>query len=158
MLDGRAGPFVGPAGRLLTKIIQTMGLRREAVYISNIVKFRPKIGDGRQGTSNRAPSPEEMAASVDYVKREIEIVEPKIIVALGGTAMTGLLGLDGSVGRARGRKYEFEGRPAIVTYHPSYLLRSGALSEKRKVWEDMLFAMEELGMPVSEKQRGFFLK
>ena len=149
-------PFVGPAGKLLTKIIQTMGLRREDVYISNIVKYRPSTGSPHQGTANRAPTPEEMEASVDYVLREIQIVSPKVIVALGGTEMTGLLGLDGSVGRARGQVHEIKGRNALVTYHPSYLLRSGAISEKRKVWEDMLMAMELLDMPISEKQRNFF--
>ncbi len=150
-------PFVGPAGQLLTKIIETMGLRRQDVYISNIVKFRPKIGDGTdQGSANRPPEPEEMAAAVEYVRAEIGVVAPKLIVALGGTAMTGLLGIDGSVGRARGTVHDCGGTPAIVTYHPSYLLRSGGKSEKRKVWEDMLFAMEQLGMPISERQRRFF--
>ncbi len=151
-------PFVGPAGQLLTKIISTMGLRREEVYISNIVKFRPSTGRANQGTANRKPTAEEMAASVEYVRAEIEIVEPKLIVALGGTAMEGLLGIEGSVGRARGTVHDFDGRPAIVTYHPSFLLRSGAIGDKRKVWEDMLIAMEELGMPIGDKQRGYFLK
>jgi DNA polymerase len=151
-------PFVGPAGQLLTKIVQTMGLKRESVYISNIVKFRPSTGAPNQGTANRAPTSEEMEASVGFVKREIEIVQPKLIVALGGTAMTGLLGIEDGVGRARGHLHRFEGWPTIVTYHPSYLLRSGELRDKRKVWEDMLFAMEHIGMPISEKQRGYFLK
>jgi len=151
-------PFVGPAGQLLTKIIQTMGIQRDDVYISNIVKFRPSTGSSSQGTANRAPTAEEMAISLQFIKAEIEIVEPKLIVALGGSAMTGLLGLDCGVGRARGQTHDCGGRPAIVTYHPSYLLRSGAITDKRKLWEDMLFAMEQTGLPISDKQRGFFLK
>lgn len=149
-------PFVGPAGQLLTKIIRTMGLDREAVYLSNTVKFRPATGGGDQGAANRKPDAGEISASLEYIRAEIAVVRPKLIVALGGTAMEALLGLDGSVGRARGEIHEIDGIPAIVTYHPSYLLRSGSNSDKRKVWEDMLISMERLGMPISEKQRGFF--
>jgi len=85
-------------------------------------------------------------------------VKPKCLVALGGTAATGLLGGDDAVAKLRGRWHEFEGVPLRVTYHPSYLLRSAAVAEKRKVWEDMLEVMELLGLPISEKQRGYFLK
>ena len=84
-------------------------------------------------------------------------VAPKVIVALGGTAMEGLLGLDGSVGSQRSRFHTLRGVPVMVTYHPSYLLRSGEKSEKRKVWEDLLLVMDQLGMPISAKQRSFFL-
>ncbi len=150
-------PFVGPAGQLLDKIIKVMGLEREDVYISNIVKFRPSTGDAHQGSRNRKPTEEEMSTSVRYVLEEIEIVAPKVIVALGGTAMEGLLGLDGSVGSQRSRFHTLRGVPVMVTYHPSYLLRSGENSEKRKVWEDLLLVMEQLGMPISAKQRSFFL-
>ncbi|MFD0893199.1 uracil-DNA glycosylase family protein [Luteolibacter ambystomatis] len=150
-------PFVGPAGQKLTDILRAMGLGREAVYISNIVKFRPAIAG--QTTNNRPPTDEEMASCLPFIRREIGIVRPKCIVALGGTASKGLLGTEEGVARMRGRWHEFEGVPVRVTYHPSYLLRttSGNL-DKRKVWEDMLEVMELLGMPVSEKQRGFFLK
>ncbi|MGC4013141.1 MAG: uracil-DNA glycosylase [Luteolibacter sp.] len=150
-------PFVGPAGQKLTDILRAMGLGREAVYISNIVKFRPAIPG--QTTNNRPPTDEEMASCLPFIRREIGIVRPKCIVALGGTASKGLLGTDEGVARMRGKWHEFEGVPVRVTYHPSYLLRttSGNL-DKRKVWEDMLEVMELLGMPVSEKQRGYFLK
>lgn len=150
-------PFVGPAGQKLTDILRAMGLGREAVYISNIVKFRPAIPG--QTTNNRPPTDEEMASCLPFIRREIGIVRPKCIVALGGTASKGLLGTDEGVARMRGRWHEFEGVPVRVTYHPSYLLRttSGNL-DKRKVWEDMLEVMELLGMPVSDKQRGYFLK
>ncbi len=151
-------PFVGPAGQLLDKILKAMGLERSEVYISNIVKFRPKIGDGQgQGVRNRKPTAEEMAAAVQYVKEEIAVIQPKAIVALGGTAMEGLLGIEASVSSQRSRFHDLDGFPVMVTYHPSFLLRSGAISDKRKVWEDMLMVMEKLEMPISEKQQGYFL-
>lgn len=149
-------PFVGPAGQKLNDILKAMGISREEVYISNIVKFRPATP--RQTTNNRKPSPEEMASCLPFVREEISIIQPQCIVALGGTAAEGLLGLSGAVGAMRGAWHEFGGIPVRVTYHPSYLLQSGANNSiKRQVWEDMLSVMEKLGMPVSEKQRGFFL-
>ena len=157
-------PFVGPAGQKLNQILQAMGLNRpNDVYISNIVKFRPIKGDPRfQGSQNRKPTPEEMSSSIKYVMAEIEVVRPKAIVALGGTAAEGLLDQSGSVGRMRNQFHDLNGIPVMVTYHPSYLLRAesqsadGAKAEKRKVWEDMLLVMEKIGLPISEKQRGFF--
>ncbi len=149
-------PFVGPAGQKLNDILKAMGIRREDVYISNLVKFRPAIP--RQTTNNRKPSPEEMAACLPLVMAEISVVKPKLIIALGGTAAEGLLGLEGTVGSMRGKWHDLSGIPARVTYHPSYLLQSGGSNEvKRSLWEDMLAAMEKLGMPISEKQKGFFL-
>ncbi|MEM0897747.1 MAG: uracil-DNA glycosylase [Verrucomicrobiota bacterium] len=152
-------PFVGPAGQLLDKIIFAMGLQRSDIYISNICKFRPKIGDGQhQGMKNRKPEPQEMDACVEFVREEIKVIQPKAIIALGGTAMEGLLGISGSVSSQRGFWHDLGGTPVAVTYHPSYLLRNAAISEKRKVWEDMLMVMEKTGMPISEKQRRFFSK
>lgn len=149
-------PFVGPAGQKLDDILKAMGLSRDEVYISNLVKFRPATP--RQTTNNRKPGPEEIAACLPFIRAEIDIVRPACIVALGGTAAEGLLGLTGQVGAMRGSWHEFGGIPVRVSYHPSYLLQSGAnLSIKRQVWEDMLAVMERLAMPVSEKQRGFFL-
>jgi DNA polymerase len=150
-------PFVGPAGQLLDKIVGAMGFDRGQIYISNIVKFRPSTGDRNQGSKNRKPTAEEMATSVGYVLEEIEVVQPKVIVALGGTAMEGLLGLEGSVSSHRSQFHTLRSVPVMVTYHPSYLLRSGQNSEKRKVWEDLLLVMEKLGAPVSAKQRHYFL-
>ena len=155
--ENQREPFVGPAGQLLTKILKAMGLERSDVYISNVVKYRPAIGNGQnQGSRNRPPSQEEIDAFLPTLMSEIKLVRPKIIVALGGTAAKGLLGIDESVGRMRAGSHQIEGVPVIVTYHPSYLLRNQAPSERRKVWEDMLQAMEKLGMPISEKQKAFF--
>ena len=152
-------PFVGPSGRLFDKIVKATGLSREKVYISNVVKWRPMKGDGTtQGISNRKPTSVEMEASKQFVLKEIEVIQPKVVVALGASAAEGLLGLTGALGKLRGNSYEVGGIPAIVTYHPSYLLRNEALTERRKVWEDMMVMMEKIGLPVSEKQRGFFLK
>lgn len=150
-------PFVGPAGQLLTKIITAMGLKRADVYISNICKFRPAMEN--QGNGNRKPSAQEMAACLPFILTEIDIIRPKVIVALGGTAAEGL-GIPGPVGRNRGRFHVVGGVPVVVTWHPSYLLRQeqegAGLQAKRQSWEDMLMAMDEAGLPISEKQRGFF--
>lgn len=158
-------PFVGPAGKKLEQILGAMGMTRDDVYISNIVKFRPRKGDGRfQGTSNRKPDATEMAACIRFVREEIEVVAPKVIVALGGTAAEGLLERGDSISRMRGMEHEFAGVPVVVTYHPSYVLRqegegdpAKAKRAKRAVWEDMLRVMELLEMPITEKQRGYFL-
>jgi len=156
-------PFVGPAGQLLTKIINAMGVKRGDVYISNICKFRPVVNDGKpQNNRNRPPTREEMDACLPFIMEEIQIIQPRVIVALGATAANGL-GVEGTVGRLRGAMREFKGTPLMVTYHPSYLLRreeedGGGLREKRLVWEDMLQVMEHLGLPISEKQQRYFTK
>lgn len=156
-------PFVGPAGQKLDQILKAMEMARNQVYISNIVKFRPKIGDGRfQGSRNRAPSQEEMDTCLPFLHRELEIVRPKVIVALGRTAAEGLLGRGGSLASFRNTVHDFAGIPVIVTYHPSYLLRqeSGPPAEarqsKRFVWEDMLKVMELAELSISAKQRSYF--
>lgn len=149
-------PFVGPAGQKLTGILKAMGLGRDEVYISNIVKFRPATP--RQTTNNRKPSAAEMASCLPFIRAEAAIIQPECIIALGGTAAEGLLENASSVGSLRGSWHAFEGTPLRVTYHPSFLLRNDSdLTTKRQVWEDMLAVMEKLQMPVSEKQRGFFL-
>lgn len=147
--------FVGPAGQLLNKIIVAMGLQREAVYVGNIMNWRPEVAVG-----NRPPTQEEMTFCLPYLRAQLAIVQPKVIVALGKTAMEGLLGFERgrSLRKARGRWHAFDDTPLMVTYHPSYLLRNDTLKTKREVWEDMLLVMERLEMPISEKQRGYFLK
>ncbi len=154
--EDRVGePFVGRAGELLTKIITAMGLSREKVYIANVLKCRPDMPEG--STGNRPPTAEEMQRCLPYLRKQIAIIRPRVLVALGKTAMAGLTGADEPMGAMRGRWFEFENIPLLPTYHPSYLLRNGSNTEKRKVWEDMMLVMEKLGLPISEKQRGFFL-
>ena len=154
--DEQGEPFVGKAGQLLTRIIQTMGFTRETVYIANILKCRPDTPGQTMG--NRKPTPEEMQTCLPYLLAQLDIIQPKVIVALGATAVEGLLGKSGGITRLRGQWQEFRGVPVMPTYHPAYLLRNEALSEKRKVWEDMLLVLEKLGRPINEKQRNYFLK
>jgi DNA polymerase len=154
--DQQGEPFVGKAGQLLTKIIQTMGLQRGDVYIANILKCRPDTPG--QSAGNRKPTPEEMQTCIPYLHEQIDLIRPKVLVALGGTAVEGLLGKTVGITKLRGNWQTYRGIPLMPTYHPAYLLRNQALSEKRRVWEDMLQVMEKLAMPISEKQRGFFLK
>ena len=154
--DVQGEPFVGAAGQLLTRIIQTMGLSRKTVYIANILKCRPDTPG--QAFGNRKPTPEEMKTCIPYLHSQIDIIQPQVLVALGATAVEGLLGKTEGITRLRGNWQTYRGIPLMPTFHPSYLLRNQALSEKRKVWEDMLQVMEKLDMPISEKQRGFFLK
>ena len=153
--DRQGEPFVGRAGELLTRIIGAMGLSRDDIYIANVLKCRPDMEPGAPG--NRPPTAVEMQRCLPYLREQIAIIQPRILVALGKTAMAGLTGRDEAMGAMRGRWFTFENIPLLATYHPSYLLRNGSNAEKRKVWEDMLLVMEKLGMPVSEKQRGFFL-
>jgi len=135
--EDRAGePFVGRAGQLLTKIIAALQLSRQDVYIANILKCRPP--------GNRNPLPHEAAACLPYLRRQIDVIQPKVIVALGLVAATHLLNLPPTtaVRDLRGRIFEFGGRPLIVTYHPAALLRNPAL--KAPTWQDMQMAMKAL--------------
>jgi DNA polymerase len=154
--DRQGEPFVGKAGQLLTKIIQTMGLSRETVYIANILKCRPDTPG--QSYGNRKPTSEEMETCIPYLHEQIDLIRPKVLVALGATAMEGLLGKGGGIMKLRGQWHEYRDIPLMPTYHPAYLLRNQELGEKRKVWEDMLSVMERLGLPITEKHRGYFLK
>lgn len=153
--DEQGEPFVGKAGQLLTKIIQTMGLSRETVYIANILKCRPDTPG--QTAGNRKPAPEEMQTCIPYLHEQIDLIGPNVIVALGATAVEGLLGKTIGITRLRGQWRTYRGIPLMPTYHPAYLLRNQALSEKRRVWEDMLQVMEKLKMPITERQRNYFL-
>ena len=134
-LSGR--PFVGKAGQLLTKIIENgMKIPREQVYIANIVKCRPP--------ANRDPMPDEAQCCIGFLKEQISIVKPKVLILLGKVAMKNLLGIESSMSKARETTYEYEGIKVFVTYHPSALLRNEAY--KRPVWEDIKKAMKYLGM------------
>ncbi len=155
--DREGKPFVGKAGQLLTKIIDTMGLSRDRIYIGNVLKCRPDTPGRSFG--NRKPTPMEMQTCWPYLMEQIKIIRPRVLVALGTTAVDGLLG-EKSLGitRLRGRFQDFRGIPVMPTYHPAYVLRNPAKAIKRQVWEDMLQVMEHLGMTVSAKQRQFFTK
>ena len=152
--DMQGEPFVGRAGELLTKIIQTMGFQRSDVYIANVLKCRPDMPPGASG--NRQPTPAEMETCLPYLREQIELIEPKVMVALGATAMRGLFGKTEPMKDMRGRWHSFNSIPVMATFHPSYLLRNQAMSEKRKVWEDMLQVLERLGHRISERQRNYF--
>lgn len=149
-------PFVGKAGQLLTKMIAATGMKREDVYISNIMNWRPEMPTS---VGNRPPTAEEMAYCLPYLKAQVAVVQPKLIVALGATAVKGLLGANSfrALREVKGQWKEFEGLPVMPTYHPSYLLRNDSKRDKRSAWEDWLLMMEKAGLPISEKQRGYFL-
>jgi uracil-DNA glycosylase family 4 len=136
--DVQGEPFVGAAGQLLNKIIAACGMKREDVYICNILKCRPP--------GNRTPLPDEQANCRPFLERQIEIVRPKFLCALGAVAAQGLTGTTSSIGKLRGRLHNYRGIPVLCTYHPAYLLRNPAA--KRDVWEDMKFLMAKMGRPV----------
>lgn len=154
-------PFVGPAGQLLTKMIGAMGLKRTDVYIGNIMNWRPEMALNASGVQygNRPPTADEMTYCLPYLRAQIEVVNPDLLVALGSTATQGLLGVGSfkALGEVRGRWHTFAGKPLMVTYHPSYILRNQSNRSKRMIWEDLLKVMERAGLAISDKQRGFFL-
>lgn len=152
--DTQGEPFVGAAGQLLTRIIKTMGFTRETVYIANILKCRPDTPG--QSFGNRKPSVAEMKTCLPYLLEQINLIQPRVVVALGGTAMEGLFGRAVAITRVRGSWQSFNDIPVMPTYHPSYLLRNQVLSVKREVWEDMLKVLEKLGMTITEKQQNYF--
>jgi uracil-DNA glycosylase len=153
--DKQGEPFVGRAGQLLTKILKAMNFAREDVYIANVLKCRPDTAPGSFG--NRAPTPTEMQTCRPYLVEQIEIIQPRVLVALGAVAVEGLLGMRGTMRGLRGHWHAYNGIPLMITYHPAYLLRNQAPSEKRKVWEDMLLVLERLDRPITERQRSYFL-
>ena len=154
--DELGEPFVGRAGQLLTKMILAMGFERSDVFIANVLKCRPDTPGADSG--NRKPKPAEMATCLPWLREQIDLIRPRAIVALGATAVEGLLGDTSPMRDLRGRWLEFQGIPVMVTYHPAYLLRNQTITEKRKVWEDMLLVLEKLGKKISAKQRAFFTK
>lgn len=131
--DRQGEPFVGRAGQLLNTMLNAMGLAREQVFIANILKSRPP--------GNRDPRPEEVRACIPYLYRQIELVNPRLILCVGRIAAQTLLETDTTIGKLRGKLHRLgNGRPMIVTYHPAYLLRSPG--EKRKSWADLLLALQ----------------
>jgi DNA polymerase len=129
--DRQGEPFVGDAGKLLDAILAAIGLARgNNVFIANVLKSRPP--------ANRDPKPEEVAACLPYLERQIELIQPRLIVALGRFAAQSLLATDTPIGKLRGQVHRYRGVPLVVTYHPAYLLRNPL--DKAKVWEDLLLA------------------
>ncbi len=133
--DAQGEPFVGQAGKLLDAMLAAIGLKRgENVYIANVLKSRPP--------GNRNPAPEEVEACQPYLERQIQLIQPKLILALGRFAVQSLLNTDEAISRLRGRVHQYQGVPLIVTYHPAYLLRN--LPDKAKAWEDLCLARETM--------------
>ena len=130
--DQQGKPFVGNAGLLLTEMLRAIGLSREQVFITNILKCRPP--------GNRDPKAEEVESCNGYLLRQQQMLQPKIILAVGRIAAQTLLKTDSPLSKLRGKKHTFNGTPVVVVYHPAYLLRS--LSEKRKAWQDLIVAMQ----------------
>jgi len=146
--DAQGRPFVGRAGHLLDKVIQACGLKRSDVYICNVLKCRPP--------ENRDPRPDEIISCLPYLQRQIEIIDPEVIVALGAHAARTLLNTNKSIGQLRGQFHEYYagiGRPPIklmATYHTAYLLRNYTPENRKRLWEDMKKVLAELGLPVPE--------
>jgi DNA polymerase len=143
--DARGEPFVGQAGKLLDNMLSAIGLARgNDVYIANVVKCRPP--------GNRTPAPEEADSCAAYLDRQIDLIEPRLIVALGKVAAHRLLGRDATLGSLRKTVHQYRGIPLVVTYHPAYLLRN--LTDKAKAWEDLRFAVDTMsGLPEPEGVR-----
>jgi uracil-DNA glycosylase len=142
--DAQGEPFVGAAGQLLNRIIVACGMKREEVYICNILKCRPP--------GNRTPLPNEAANCREYLDKQLELIRPKYICALGACAAQNLLGTAQSIGRLRGQFQSYNGVPVLCTYHPAYLLRSP--DKKKEVWEDMQKLLTRMGRPIPGKERG----
>jgi uracil-DNA glycosylase len=154
--DARGEPFVGAAGELLTRMLKAMDLAREEVYITNILKCRPDTPNQRN--DHRAPTAHEMATCSDWLHRQIDFIQPKVIVALGKVAVGGLLEMENApITKMRGTWHTYRGIPLMPTFHPAYLLHKETMQNKRAVWEDLLAVMEKAGLPISDKQRGYFL-
>jgi uracil-DNA glycosylase family 4 len=149
--DAQGRPFVGRAGQLLDRIIEACGLNRSDIFICNVLKCRPP--------DNRDPRPEEIIACLPYLQRQIEIVEPEIIIAMGAHAARTLLNTNKSIGQLRGQFHEYYaglGRPPIKvmpTYHTAYLLRNYSQDNRRRVWDDMKKVLTELGLPIPEHRK-----
>ncbi len=141
--DAQGLPFVGAAGQLLNKIIAACGLKREEVYICNILKCRPP--------GNRTPLPGEAANCRSFLDRQLELIQPKFLCALGGCAAQNLLNTTVALGQLRGRFHDYKGIPVLCTYHPAYLLPHRQPAKKREVWEDMKMLLARMGRPIPQK-------
>lgn len=153
MLGG--SPFIGAAGEVLAKAVQAMGIDRDRVYVAPVLRWRPVLPTGQGG---RPASAREIAYCLPYLRAQVEILGPKVILAFGNVPLNALAGGDEPlrVTQVRGTWREVMGIPMMPTFHPSYLLHNPAPKVKRDFWEDLLAVMERLGLPVSERQRGYF--
>src|SRR5262245_3339107 len=142
--DAKGQPFVGAAGQLLSKIIAACGFKEDEVYICNILKCRPP--------GNRAPLPNEASNCRPFLERQIDLVAPRFLCALGGCAAQNLLNTSTSIGKLRGRFHEYRGIPVLVTYHPAYLLPHRSPEKKKDVWEDMKILLARMGRPIPARQ------
>jgi DNA polymerase len=143
--DAQGVPFVGAAGQLLDRIIAAMGLKREEVYICNILRCRPP--------GNRTPQPNEAANCRPWLERQLDLVKPRFICALGSCAAQNLLGTTLSLGRLRGRFHDYRGIPVLCTYHPAYLLPHRNPDKKKDVWDDMKLLLSRMGRPVPSPKK-----
>jgi DNA polymerase len=141
--DAQGEPFVGRAGQLLNNMLRAMGLKREQVYIANIIKCRPP--------GNRTPERDECETCSPFLMRQIAVIKPKVIVALGAVAAKSLLAINASLSDLRGRWYDFRGTKLAVTYHPAFLLRDPR--QKKEAWKDLQMVMRELGLAMPAKDR-----
>jgi uracil-DNA glycosylase family 4 len=141
--DQRGEPFVGEAGQLLDRIIAACGMKRSEVYICNIVKCRPP--------GNRLPTAQEAGNCREYLERQLELVRPKFLCALGACAAQNLLGTTQGIGKLRGRFHDYKGIPVMCTYHPAFLLPGRSPHRKRDVWEDMKKLLERMGRPAPSR-------
>jgi uracil-DNA glycosylase len=141
--DQQGEPFVGRAGQLLNNMITAMGLRREDVYIANVIKCRPP--------GNRTPEREECETCAPFLMRQIDVIKPKVIVALGAVAAKNLLGLNDSMANLRGRFYDFRGTRLAVTYHPAFLLRDPR--QKKEAWKDLQMVMQTMGLAAPKSKQ-----
>lgn len=141
--DEQGEPFVGRAGQLLNNMLRAMGLKREQVYIANIIKCRPP--------GNRTPERDECETCSPFLMRQIAVIKPKVIVALGAVAAKTLLAINASLSDLRGRWYDFRGTKLAVTYHPAFLLRDPR--QKKEAWKDLQMVMKELGLAIPAKER-----
>lgn len=141
--DAQGEPFVGRAGKLLTQMIEAMGLKRDEVYICNVVKCRPP--------ENRTPEPDEIETCSPYLLRQLDVIKPQVIVCLGAVAAKALLGVNTSMSKLRQQWFEFRSAKLLATYHPAYCLRNPP--SKADVWKDLQMAMVELGLPIPRKKK-----
>jgi DNA polymerase len=140
--DAQGEPFVGAAGQLLNRILVAMGMKREEVYICNILRCRPP--------GNRQPLPDEAHNCREWLERQLNLVRPRFICALGGTAAQHLLGTTVAIGKLRGRFLDYRGIPVLCTYHPAFLLPHRSPQKKKDVWEDMKMLLARMGRPVPQ--------